>query len=81
MKPVTVVQQVPHEALGTLTTVLADAGLDVRTIELFRETSEDLQLESAAGLIVLGGPMNVDETDRYAGSAAVRRNVSEERLR
>lgn len=65
MKPVIVFQQVPHESLGTLATVLADAGLSVRTIELFRQIPDDLQLDSAAGLIVLGGPMNVDQSDRY----------------
>lgn len=65
MKSIVVLQQVPHETPGTLATVLADAGLSVRSIELFRQTPEDLQLESAAGLIVLGGPMNVDQIDRY----------------
>lgn len=65
MKPVIVLQQVPHETPGTLATVLADAGLSVQVIELFRQIPDSLQLDSAAGLIVLGGPMNVDQTDRY----------------
>jgi GMP synthase (glutamine-hydrolysing) len=34
-------------------------------IELFHQTPKRLDLDNAAGLVVLGGPMNVDETQRY----------------
>jgi GMP synthase (glutamine-hydrolysing) len=54
-----------QETAGTLEAALNRAGLDFRYIDLFREVPAGLALDQAAGLIVLGGPMNVDEIDRY----------------
>lgn len=68
MKPVLVLQHVPHESLGTLEGRFRDAGLAWQYVELHRDpvaSLEELPLEDAAGLVVLGGPMNVDEVDRY----------------
>ncbi len=65
MKPVLVFQHVPRETLGSLESVLRRAGLTWRYVELFAGVPDGLDLDLAAGLIVLGGPMNVDETDRY----------------
>ncbi len=70
MKPVLVFQHVPRETLGSLETVLRQAGLAWRYIELFAGLPDRLDLEEASGLIVLGGPMNVDEADRYPFLAA-----------
>jgi GMP synthase (glutamine-hydrolysing) len=55
----------PQEAAGTLENALTRAGLKFRYINLFLETPKHLPLDQAAGLIVLGGPMNVDEVDKY----------------
>ena len=65
MKPVLVVRHVPHEALGTLEGHLTAQGLAIRYIDLFGDVPAGLDLEQAAGLIVMGGPMNVDEVDKY----------------
>lgn len=65
MKPVLVFRNVAHETMGTLRTALDDAGLPFRYVDLFAEVPAHLDVTQAAGLIVLGGPMNVDETDRY----------------
>lgn len=65
MKAVLVLQHVPHEMLGTVGPALTAAGLDFRYIDLYNAVPERLDLDRAAGLIVLGGPMNVDETGRY----------------
>ena len=65
MKTVLVLQQVPHEKLGNLESHFRAAGMTWRYIELFREPPSQLDLREAAGLIVLGGAMNVDEVDRY----------------
>lgn len=65
MKPVLVLQHVPHETLGALEPHLIVAGLTVQPIELYLGAPERLDLEQASALIVMGGPMNVDETDRY----------------
>lgn len=65
MKPVFVLQHVPHESLGTIAPWLDLAGLDYRCVELFGEVPGCLDLEEAAGLVVMGGPMNVNEVDCY----------------
>ena len=65
MKAVLVLQHVPHEMLGTVGPALTAAGLDYRYINLHDAVPERLDLARAAGLVVLGGPMNVDQTDRY----------------
>jgi GMP synthase (glutamine-hydrolysing) len=70
VKPILALQQVPVETLGTIGTVLADAGLDCRSIQLYREAPRHLELDQAGGLVVLGGPMNVDQTDQYPFLAA-----------
>ncbi|MCR4413361.1 MAG: gamma-glutamyl-gamma-aminobutyrate hydrolase family protein, partial [Thermoguttaceae bacterium] len=65
MPPILVLQHAPHETLGSLEQHLREAGLAWRTLELFREVPRSVDLDGAAGLVVLGGPMNVDETGRY----------------
>jgi GMP synthase (glutamine-hydrolysing) len=65
MKPVLVLRQVAHETTGTLQAALDEAGLESRYVDLFAEVTARLDLAQAAGLVVLGGPMNVDQTDRY----------------
>jgi GMP synthase (glutamine-hydrolysing) len=65
MKTVLVLQHVPHEMLGTIGPALTAAELDFRYINLHDAVPGRLDLTRAAGLVVLGGPMNVDQTDRY----------------
>jgi GMP synthase (glutamine-hydrolysing) len=68
MKPVLVLQHVPHERLGTIEESFRQTGLSWQYVELHRppvDRLEALPLEEAAGLVVLGGPMNVDEVERY----------------
>lgn len=65
MQSVLVLQHVPHETLGTLEHHFAEVGLSCRHLPLFETVPDRLELEQAAGLVVLGGPMNVDEVDRY----------------
>jgi GMP synthase (glutamine-hydrolysing) len=66
VKPVLVLRHVPHEPLGTVENYLRDFGLEFRYIDLFRSVPNAIELEQAAALVVMGGPMNVDEVDRYA---------------
>lgn len=70
MHPVVVLQHVPRETLGSLEAVLHRAGLPWRYVELFAGLPDRLDIKQASGLIVLGGPMNVDQTDRYPFLAA-----------
>ncbi len=65
-------QHVPHETLGTIEPVLVAAGLQPRAVELFRELPEKLPWDEAAGLIVMGGPMNVDQIEEFPFLAAER---------
>ncbi len=66
MKPtVLILRHMPHEPAGTLESALTHAGLSFGYVDLFRELPPRLPLEEASGLIVLGGAMNVDQTDQY----------------
>jgi GMP synthase (glutamine-hydrolysing) len=67
---VLILRHMRHEPGGTLETAIRDAGLDYEYVDLFQHTPERLPLADAAGLVVLGGAMNVDETDRYPFLAA-----------
>jgi len=60
-----VFQHVAHEVLGTLDPLLRDAGFRIRYINFDRHPDAEPQLDGYDGLIVLGGPMNVDQADAY----------------
>jgi len=64
-RTVLILRHIPQETAGTLETALTRAGLEVRYVDLFREVHVELPLDEASGLVVLGGPMNADEVDRY----------------
>jgi len=70
VKTVLCLQHVPHETLGIIGPALAEAGLSCRPIELFRELPNTLPWDEAAGLVVMGGPMNVDQTEQHPFLAA-----------
>jgi GMP synthase (glutamine-hydrolysing) len=70
MKSVLALLHVPHETLGIVAPALAGAGLACRAVKLFREVPESLPWDEAAGLIVMGGPMNVDQTRQHPFLAA-----------
>jgi GMP synthase (glutamine-hydrolysing) len=65
VKPILALQHVPHETLGTVEAALTGAGFQCRYVDLSRKVPQRLELHQAAGLVVLGGPMNVDQTDQY----------------
>jgi len=60
-----VLQHVPREPLGILDPLLRDAGLRIRYVNFAREPAAQVDVGRYAGVIVLGGPMNVDQGDRY----------------
>ena len=61
---VLVLRHVPHEHLGIIEEVLREKGIDFDYKDLY-EDSSDVSLEDYSGLIILGGPMNVYETEKY----------------
>ena len=70
MHPVYILRHVPHESAGSLEVHFRESGLEIRYFDLFREIPRQLDLDRAAGLVVMGGPMNVDQLDRFPFLAA-----------
>ncbi|HEY7167153.1 MAG TPA: gamma-glutamyl-gamma-aminobutyrate hydrolase family protein [Candidatus Binatia bacterium] len=64
MKRLLVLQHVPHEILGTLNPLLRRAGFRIRYINFGRHPDAAPKLDGYDGLIVLGGPMSVNDSDR-----------------
>ncbi|MGI9289853.1 MAG: type 1 glutamine amidotransferase [Gammaproteobacteria bacterium] len=65
MKRLLVFQHVPHEILGTFNPLLKQAGFRIRYINFGRTPDEQPNVEKYDGLIILGGPMCVDQTDSH----------------
>lgn len=65
MRRLLVFQHVPWEILGVLDPLLRDAGFRIRYLNFGRNPEARPRVERYHGLIVLGGPMNCDDTDRY----------------
>jgi GMP synthase (glutamine-hydrolysing) len=65
MKSVLALRHVSHEGLGLLEEILRQQGLACQIIDLPAESAWSFKPGEWSGLIVLGGPMNVDEVDRY----------------
>jgi GMP synthase (glutamine-hydrolysing) len=64
-KNMLVLRHVPHESLGTLADSFETFGLQYQYRDLFTQHESRFEPGEWAALVVLGGPMNVDETDRY----------------
>lgn len=64
-KKILVCQHVAHEVLGTLDPLFRLHGFRIRYVNFDRDPCAVPNLKGYDGLIVLGGPMNVDETDTY----------------
>ena len=64
MKKLLVLQHVAHELLGTLNPLLKRAGFRIRYVNFARHPDAQPSLESYDGLIVLGGPMSVNDSNR-----------------
>ncbi len=65
MVKVIVFQHVPFEVLGTLDPLLRREGYRIRYVNFGREPNAEPEIDKYDGLIILGGPMNVDMTDEY----------------
>jgi GMP synthase (glutamine-hydrolysing) len=64
MKKILVLQHVAHELLGTLDPMLRAAGFRLRYVNFARHPDAEPSLDGYHGLVVLGGPMSVNDTDR-----------------
>lgn len=64
MKKLLVLQHVPHEILGTLNPLLKRAGFRIRYVNFARHPDAEPTLDGYNGLVVLGGPMSVNDAHR-----------------
>ncbi|HZX14642.1 MAG TPA: gamma-glutamyl-gamma-aminobutyrate hydrolase family protein [Thermodesulfobacteriota bacterium] len=62
---VLVLRHVPHEHLGTLAEALRANNITYEYINWYENKNPSISIDNLHGLIILGGPMNVYETDRY----------------
>jgi GMP synthase (glutamine-hydrolysing) len=72
-----VFQHVAHEILGTLNPLFKSAGFRIRYVNFGRHPDAEPDLDGYRGLVVLGGPMNVDEVDQHPHLATEVRVVRE----
>jgi GMP synthase (glutamine-hydrolysing) len=65
MKKIVVLQHVAHEILGTLNPLLKRAGFRIRYVNFGRHPDAQPCLDGYDGLVVLGGPMGVNDTRQH----------------
>ncbi len=65
MRRLLVFQHVPYEILGNLDPLLRAAGFRIRYVNFDRQPDAKPDISRYHGLIVLGGPMNCDQFERY----------------
>lgn len=65
MRKILVFQHVPFEPLGSLDRAFRQAGFRIRYLNFDRRPDDAAKLDRYHGLVVLGGPMAADRTDRY----------------
>lgn len=65
MAKVLICQHVGYEILGTLNPLFKEAGFRLRYINFGRFPEQRPEIDGYDGLVLLGGPMNVDEEARF----------------
>lgn len=65
MARILVFQHVAAEPLGTLDPLIRRRGHRIRFVNFERHPDAQPRVEKYDGLVILGGPMNVDQADRY----------------
>lgn len=77
MKKLLVLQHVAHEILGTLNPLLKRAGFRIRYVNFARHPDAQPSLDGYDGLVVLGGPMGVNDTDQFPHLATELKLIEE----
>ena len=65
MKKILALKNVGCEGLGTLEDAIESRGMEYHYIHLYNNDKAPQNLDAYSALIVLGGPMNVYETEKY----------------
>jgi GMP synthase (glutamine-hydrolysing) len=77
MRKILVFQHVPFEPLGTINRMFKEAGFRIRYLNFDRRPEQRADVARYHGLVVLGGPMAADQTDRFAHLAYERMAIEE----
>jgi GMP synthase (glutamine-hydrolysing) len=64
-KHVVILRHVAHEPAGTLELALAKANVEFRYLDLFAQRPEYFDVNEILGLAVMGGPMSVNDVEKY----------------
>lgn len=80
MKKLLVLQHVAHELLGALNPLLKKSGFRIRYVNFARHPDAQPSLDGYDGLVVLGGPMSVNDAGRLA-HLTIEMKLIEEALR
>jgi GMP synthase (glutamine-hydrolysing) len=65
MRKLLVLQHVASEPLGHLDPLLRESGIRIRYVNFGRDPRAEPDIRRYDGLVVLGGPMNVDQVDHH----------------
>src|SRR6056297_3056447 len=65
MARIIVLQHVAFEILGTMNPLFKQQGISIRYINFSREPDARPRLDGYDGLVILGGPMSVNESHLY----------------
>jgi GMP synthase (glutamine-hydrolysing) len=77
MKKLLVLQHVAHELLGTLNPLLKRAGFRIRYVNFARHPDAQPSLDGYDGMVVLGGPMSVNDAGRLPHLTVEMRLIEE----
>ncbi|MCK6499928.1 MAG: type 1 glutamine amidotransferase, partial [Nitrospira sp.] len=76
-RTVCVIQHVASEPPGLLADVLREGGWELRMIRTYRRDAVPERLDSDRGLVIMGGPMGVYDTDRHPFLETEQRLISD----
>jgi GMP synthase (glutamine-hydrolysing) len=65
MKKLLILQHVAHELLGTLNPLLKKSGFRIRYVNFARHPDAQPSLDGYDGVVLLGGPMSVNDTHQF----------------
>ena len=77
MKRVLVIRNVSYETEGMFEGLLRDAGLDLNIVDFQQNAKAEPSLDGHAGVVVMGGPMGANDTDRFPYLLQVERLCTE----
>lgn len=65
MKPVLFLQNITLESPGTITSLLENRNIPYEVVDLYKNETIQQKPTGYGAIVVLGGPMNVDEEEKY----------------